>query len=987
MTTIKLSNLGGVYPALLPRNLPDNGAKVAHNLLARTTEFRPMLTDIAEATITVTSPKVIRKYRDTWLAAAAPMSFAVTQVNGDTRERLYYSFDDGSAAPRVIDKTSTGLTDLKTAGRVLGVPQPTHAPGVTANITDELTPDEIPEVADAAELALKSAFDQAFTTSYLGNAITPTAPTASQLGWLPHGTVTSPALPSVSATQWNLLASMTEAGGATVNYVVGGNAFLQDARFGGKQVEYGGVRYWAIPVDVYAPVATLDSSALRTALLAVKIPGSDTELLLDPDRSSGTPEIDSIIDSSEAYWGTNVSPYKELVDTALAATAKIDGVLRHSSALITAAFYNSPAFTGPYGVLIGTGDTGTGIERIIYQAVKIGELNPITGAYEVAPGSASYFSNGYGQSAAVRADVLSCVTTNASGQKAFDAEKLRNILTTKLTEVIDLRPVEQRSASRATLMEVVSYCIEPLANFFSDANLRSLGAATDVNYADELNSAISTARMALNRLRDTSEGRKGQIPDAAKNAYALGAQARIAATAVSRIVDTRFYICTYVNDWGEESAPSPVSAMVEPDQNDTVTLTCLAPPTGRNIKGIRIYRSNAGSQAAAFQYLTALDGGWALYFSTYPDVASAYTADSLGLTKHEYAEVHYRKFGYIEKRTSPSALAQNSPVADSYWSTAANLQYTDRLPSSDLQEVCPTTTWVEPPAALRGITNMPNGIMAGFFGSTVCFSEPYTPYAWPVEYQITTEHPIVGMGVFGQTLVVVTEGFPYYMSGADSASMSAQKLETRQACVSAASVVSVDGGVIYASPDGLCLASGTGVSVITAPHFSRTDWQALAPTTMRCAYHDGVVYFLATGMTSAYALDPATGKLGTVDITPTAFFSDLKTDKLYGASGTAISGLFAGTTLRTAKWRSKVIVTPAQTGLAWVVAESDFDAGITVRWYGDGVLRHTATLTNRSPVRLPPGRYLEHEIEVEATTRWNSITLASSTQELQGVPS
>lgn len=996
MTVIKLTNLGGVYPAVLPRNLPDNGAQVAHNLLARTTEFRPLLTDVAEAAISVANPRVVHKYRNNWLASSAPMSFAVTQVNGDTRERLYYTFDDGSAAPRVVDKTSTGLANLAAAGRLIGVPAPTHAPGAVLAVTNELSVDELPGVADKAQLALKAALDGAFVTAYLGNSIAATEPTYSQLGWLAHGT--TPGLPSVSEHQWNLMASMTtKDSGAYMfeDYIaLAGMQFLQDPRFGGREVEYGGVKYWVVPVDLHAPVQQIYGPALRDNLLALKNPVDETQFLLDPERTLGTPEIDSIVESAEAYWSPNVPPYKELLDSATAATKRVDAVLKNSTDVVPAAFYSSPAFTDPFGELIGTGDTGIGIERIAFQVNEIATKNRVTGEHEVVKGSASYFSgtdtvptSGDLHVSAIRADVNASITTNAAGQKTFNADKLRNTLSTKISEVIDLRPVDQRALLRAALGEIVAYCLEPLQRFFSEENLHALGAFTGINYADEFSRAVDEAKAALNRLRDLSTARRDQTADAAKNAYNIGSQSRIAKDAVSRIVDTRFYICTYVNDWGEESAPSPVSAQVEPDQNDWVVITCPIPPVGRSIKGIRIYRSNSGSQSAAFQYLTTIDGGAAKYFATYPDVAAAYAADSLGLTQHEFAEVHYRKFGYAEKHKSPGVLAQESPVADSYWTTVEKRQYTDRMPASNLQEVCPTTTWAEPPANLRGLTNMPNGIVAGFFDNTVCFCEPYTPYAWPVEYQITTEHQIVGMAVFGQTLVVVTEGFPYYISGADSASMSAQKLEMRQACVSAASVVSVDGGVVYASPDGLCMAAGNGISVITAQHFSRTDWQGLAPTTMRCAYHDGVVYFLATGMSSAYALDQATGKLGTVDVAPTAFYSDLKTDRIYGASGTAVSGLFVGTALRTAKWRSKIVVTPAQTGLAWLVAESDFSAPITVRWYGDGGLRHTATLTSRAPVRLPHGRYLEHEIEVESAARLNSITLASSTQELQGVPS
>lgn len=927
MTTIKLHEMGGVYPGSLARNLPENGAQVAHNLLARTGEFRPLLTDAAEATVAVSNPASIYKYRGTWLASAVAMSFAPSQVNGDTRDRLYYTFNNGSAAPRVIDSTSTGLTNLLTAGRPLGVPAPAAAPTTTHNVVDELTVDELPEMDAVALAQLKAAFDGAFTTSYLGNAIAASAPTPSQIGWVAHGTA---GMPSTAAHQWNLLVPMN----GTVPAV--GFEYVQHPRFSGKQVTYSASSYWAIPIELHAPVRQISGATLRTALLAIKNPYDATKFLLDPARTGLTPEIDSIVTSSDAFWLATNQPYLALVNESLAATAAIKSVLDGAVVRTTAAFYSGPAFTDALAVLIGSGSTGTVIERVTAtMTAKITSVNPLTGETEYATGSSTYWAAVSGTNyTAIRTDVNACITTNTLGQKVFDAEKLKTTLSTRLSEVINLRPVEQRAVLRASLDEIAAYCIEPLVAFFAPGNIDTLsrGMTTDVGLA--LYEAMQTASGALNRLRDLSVDRADDTPVAADNAYNLGPRQRLAAAAQYRTVDTRFYICTYVNDWGEESAPSPVSVLVEPDQNDTVLLTCPQPPSGWNIRGVRLYRSNAGAQTAAFQYMTELSGG-----------------------------------------------------SDDYWVAQSNRQYTDQLPASALQEVCPTTTWAVPPSNLRALVNLPNGIVAGFFGSTVCFCEPYAPYAWPVEYQITTEHPIVAMGVFGQTLVVVTEGFPYYVSGADSASMSAQKLETPQACVSAASVVPVDGGVVYASPDGLCLAAGNGVSVITAAHFSRTDWQALAPTTMRCAYHDGVVYFVATGMTKAYALDPSTGKLGTVDVAPTAFCSDLKTDRIYGASGTAVTGLFAGTALRTAKWRSKIVVTPMQAGMAWVVAESDFAAPITVRWYGDGVLRHTATLASRSPVRLPFGRYLEHEIEVEAATRWNSLTVAGSTAELQGVPS
>ena len=146
---------------------------------------------------------------------------------------------------------------------------------------------------------------------------------------------------------------------------------------------------------------------------------------------------------------------------------------------------------------------------------------------------------------------------------------------------------------------------------------------------------------------------------------------------------------------------------------------------------------------------------------------------------------------------------------------------------------------------LRGLVGMPNGIMAGCIDNTVAFCEPYVPYAWPVEYQVTTEFPVVGMAVFDQTLFVGTAGNPYFVTGAHSASMSAQKLDSNQACASRRSVVGVQGGVLYASPDGLCLASARGVEVVSRQLIARKDWQAMQPASMFAAEHEGVYYLLS----------------------------------------------------------------------------------------------------------------------------------------------
>ncbi|MFG0786149.1 hypothetical protein ACF8OE_11175, partial [Delftia tsuruhatensis] len=91
----------------------------------------------------------------------------------------------------------------------------------------------------------------------------------------------------------------------------------------------------------------------------------------------------------------------------------------------------------------------------------------------------------------------------------------------------------------------------------------------------------------------------------------LGGVADLAGKTVERVVDSRFYVVAFVTDWGEESEPSPISDMLEVDQNDTVTIQRPQAMTGeqhaaRHVVKWRIYRSNASAAAAAWQLVQEL---------------------------------------------------------------------------------------------------------------------------------------------------------------------------------------------------------------------------------------------------------------------------------------------------------------------------------------------------------------------------------------------
>jgi hypothetical protein len=409
-----------------------------------------------------------------------------------------------------------------------------------------------------------------------------------------------------------------------------------------------------------------------------------------------------------------------------------------------------------------------------------------------------------------------------------------------------------------------------------------------------------------------------------------------------KIIDTRFYVATFVNDWGWESAPCPVSAQIDASQYDTVHGQIAAAPADRNIQKWRLYRSNVGTAQAAYQF-----------------VAEGLVADGMN--------------------------------------------YQDMVKAASLGEVCPTFGWLEPPYRfdnnsaqtikppkgdapyLRGLVSMPNGILAGHIDNYVAFCDPYHPYAWPLEYQITTETPIIGLGVFGQALCVCTKGHPYVISGADSASMTGEKLPQLLPCVSAQSIVGVGDGVIYAGTDGLVYVSAAGAQLVTAQLYAREDWAALGPEKIHAIEYEGVYYFWpADGQ--CRALDFNAKKLVTVDLPGvTALRRDELSDALFAVQGDALVKLFSAGRM-TGAWRSGVITMPKPAALAWGVVFGDQSpaAPVMLRWYGDsGTLLYERQVMGIEPFRLPTGRPLEHEVEIASMARVTRVQLAGSTVELQ----
>lgn len=262
--------------------------------------------------------------------------------------------------------------------------------------------------------------------------------------------------------------------------------------------------------------------------------------------------------------------------------------------------------------------------------------------------------------------------------------------------------------------------------------------------------------------------------------------------------ETRAYVYTWVSAYGEEGPPSPPTLL---DAYDNATWvvglqTPLLEDQGvlRNIVKTNIYRT-----------MTSVQGGTVFFF--------------VG-----------------------SVAASTTTFIDAY---------TDDVVALNLQ--LPSTNWFGPPTTLQSIVSMPNGMMAGFRGNEVWFCEPFRPHAWPAEYVMTTDYPIIGLGVSGNTLVAATDTNPNLFIGVNPSTLSQVRLPQPEPCISRGGILSTENGVYYPSVNGLIFITGAGiVSNITQSWITREKWVKFAPQKFIRAVKNVSTYFAfgTTGVSS-----------------------------------------------------------------------------------------------------------------------------------------
>ncbi len=508
---------------------------------------------------------------------------------------------------------------------------------------------------------------------------------------------------------------------------------------------------------------------------------------------------------------------------------------------------------------------------------------------------------------------------------------------------------------------------------------------------------------------------------------------------------SRSYVYTWYTPWEEESIGSDPTTDVFVKEGVTITVSDLptAKPTGNNfVRGIRLYRTLATSAGTEYFRLKTL------WFPT--TVASASRTANVSTVKLQsphnlgiddrfkisgcapdtsfninngivtaIVDDYTFRYAQTEPNVSSTVLTSGTMYVDvsenqeldpaRYWGDGGNYVFTDDFDPLNLSDVLTSDEYDAPPSDLKGLIAAQNNILAGFTANKLYLSEPARPHAWPLAYAITFEYDIVGLASVNGAILVLTKGYPYYISGNDpAAGLSSVRIDALYPCLNSKGIVPMNYGVVWPTHDGMAVFSpSSGPQLATKTNFNNDTWaEALDPSTIIGEFYGDA--YLASHSTGGFVFEPVErigGQYTTIDYTFSSSWYSPTEGRLYYTFGTN-GDIYEWDNLAQPpvpmEWKSKVIktTTPMNLGAARVIADyeestltwnqntalwnADQSAwstrdNITFSLWVDKELLFTHTVADMDVFRLPTGyRSDTFEVAVEGDVRVRAIHLGEN---------
>lgn len=264
--------------------------------------------------------------------------------------------------------------------------------------------------------------------------------------------------------------------------------------------------------------------------------------------------------------------------------------------------------------------------------------------------------------------------------------------------------------------------------------------------------------------------------------------------------EERAYVMTHVNQFGEESIPSPATNIKTTMMHDPKLSGIYNPPAPHAsgdryapITTFRLYRA-AVTKEGSFTYLRC--------------PASPKDANN--------------------RRGFPAAY-------DERWGTKYPYSFWDSALGDQLGLELETLDWDAPPIDLMGLTEWRDGMMAAFRENIVYFCEPFRPFAWPGKYAIALPYKVLRLVVDENSLIAITDRVPYQFLGTHPSKVSYEGMQLVQPGLPAdpngttpqpsRSVCRTPKGVFYASAEGLVHVAGGQARRVYTELWSAEEWR------------------------------------------------------------------------------------------------------------------------------------------------------------------
>lgn len=411
------------------------------------------------------------------------------------------------------------------------------------------------------------------------------------------------------------------------------------------------------------------------------------------------------------------------------------------------------------------------------------------------------------------------------------------------------------------------------------------------------------------------------------------------AVEIEKDVAARTYVYTFVNQFGEEGAPSYPSPSVSMTDGGTVEVSGFEIPAPEYaIVSIRLYRTTTSMRD--------------------------------GFEKEQTPQTDYLLVAEVPIDT---AVIEDNREDRHLGVALATLDV--REPHPDMRK-------------LRRIEA--SNTFVGIHGNIVSFSENHQGYNYPVKQEYTLDHNAVNVVTVNDRVFVTTDGAPYVIDGSiiceDNKARLIEMADTRLpdiGCGYENSAIATPFGAVYSSIAGLVLIKDDAtLEVITASWYSEDDWIELEPHTVRLAYWRGCLFCVTAKTAFILYLDEQTfkdnklGKLVTISDRPVDLHQT-RNGELMMLQDDIVYQWNAGSTYREYQWISRESVFPGRAAFTAAKVRTD---DITMELYTkDTEQMWERKVVSEEPFRLPRiGRHVNWRVGFRGTGVVEFVKAATS---------